>query len=228
MLMQMRFDFAALIWAFRKDTDDEDRTGIPMDHLAFYFNRYFKKSINPKNFGVADVPAMFAFIKDTVAIEDKLLTCKLQDDLDNFDIFVKLTEEGRRERSRRIEAGDETARLKFVQASAAKPAAPASGKVAPAAAAAGAKVTPAATGIAALKAGLAAKVAAAGATQAPKSAPKAAPVGLKTNPLGSTAAPKASVKLVQGTPAPKLSAASLGATQAPKAGGKSGGKGWGR
>merc|ERR1719433_360582 len=34
-------------------------------------------------------------------------------DLENPDMFVKLTEENRRERQRRIDAGDETARLKF-------------------------------------------------------------------------------------------------------------------
>merc|ERR1711874_184360 len=45
---------------------------------------------------------------------DSLLTLQLSDDVESLDIFIKLTEESRRERQRRIDAGDETARLKFV------------------------------------------------------------------------------------------------------------------
>ena len=37
----------------------------------------------------------------------------LSTELDNLDVFVKLTEESRRERQRRLDAGDETARLKL-------------------------------------------------------------------------------------------------------------------
>jgi len=42
-----------------------------------------------------------------------VLRTPLEEDLANNNIFVQLTEEYRRERTRRIEAGDETARLKF-------------------------------------------------------------------------------------------------------------------
>merc|ERR1719324_1256610 len=52
-------------------------------------------------------------IPDTVSTKDGVLSAQLADDLDGFDIFVKLAEEHRRERQRRIDAGDETARLKF-------------------------------------------------------------------------------------------------------------------
>merc|ERR1719311_738232 len=96
--------------------------------------------MNCKQYGVDDVKDVLAFIKDIVSIKDKLVIGELADDLDNFDIFVKLTEEQRRERSRRIEAGDETARLKFTA-----PPAAAAPKPAPKAEAAkaGAKATPA-------------------------------------------------------------------------------------
>merc|ERR1712139_408346 len=103
-----------LVWSFKKDTDDPDRVGIPLDHLGFYYNKYFQKSINCKAFGVAETKELLAFIHDAVVIKDSLLVSQLTDDIDHLDIFVKLTEEQRRERSRRIEAGDETARLKFL------------------------------------------------------------------------------------------------------------------
>jgi len=138
-LVRMRYQFAMLVWSFKKDSGDDERTGIPMDHLPFYYQKYFGKALNPKAFGVSDAKDMLVFIKETVTIKDKVLVCELADDLDNFDIFVKLTEEQRRERSRRIEAGDETARLKFTAPAAAAP------KPAPKAEAAkaGAKATPA-------------------------------------------------------------------------------------
>merc|ERR1711966_118178 len=109
MLVKTRFHFALLIWSFKKDTGDDDRTGIPLEHVGFYFQKYYGAALSAKN---------------------KLLVTNLNDDFDsmaNFDIFVKLTEEQRQERGRRIEAGDETARLKFV--------APAETKQAPKAAA---------------------------------------------------------------------------------------------
>merc|ERR1712216_131415 len=98
-LVKLRFEFAALIWSFKKDTGDADRVGIPLDHLNFYYNRYFKRAINHKAYGVTDVKETMAFIKDTAVIKDgNMLVGQLTDDLDNFDIFVKLAEEGRRER----------------------------------------------------------------------------------------------------------------------------------
>lgn len=112
-LVKLRFQLALLIWSFKKDTNDPDRIGIPLDHLSFYYNKYYSKAMNCKQYGVDDVKDVLAFIKDIVSIKDKLVIGELADDLDNFDIFVKLTEEQRRERARRIEAGDETARLKF-------------------------------------------------------------------------------------------------------------------
>merc|ERR1712062_207213 len=54
-------------------------------------------------------------VKDTVVIRpsDMVLEAQLSEDMDSFDIFVKLTEESRRERQRRLDAGDETVKLKF-------------------------------------------------------------------------------------------------------------------
>jgi hypothetical protein len=128
MLMKLRFDFCLLILSFKTDANDPDRAGIPLDHLTFYYQKYYSKPINFKNYGVADTKELITLIKDTVSIKEGLVVSTLSDDLDNLDIFLKLTEEHRRERQRRIDAGDETARLKFV--------APAENKPAPKAAAA--------------------------------------------------------------------------------------------
>lgn len=63
-------------------------------------------------------------IKDTVSTKDGLVVSTLSDDLESLEIFLKLTEEHRRERQRRIDAGDETARLKFQPPPESKPVAP--------------------------------------------------------------------------------------------------------
>lgn len=113
MFARLRFEFGMLTWSFKKDIDDPDRVGIPMDHVGFYFQKYFGKGLNTKQFGASDTTELLMLIKDTAGVKDNLLVSQLTDDVDNLDIFVKLTEEARRERCRRIEAGDETARLKF-------------------------------------------------------------------------------------------------------------------
>lgn len=112
-LVKTRFELALLISAFKKDSGDSDRVGIPLDHLNFYFPKYYSRSINLKTYGATEIAEVFALIKDTVAVKDSVLVSQLSDEIDALDIFVKLTEEQRRERQRRIDAGDETARLKF-------------------------------------------------------------------------------------------------------------------
>jgi len=112
-LVKLRFEYCMLVLSFKKDCDDPDRVGIPVDHVSFYYSKYFKKPINLKSYGVSAESELFALLKDVVSTKDGLLISQLSDDLENCDIFVKLTEEHRRERQRRIDAGDETARLKF-------------------------------------------------------------------------------------------------------------------
>jgi len=114
-LLQLRFDFYYLQLAFKKDVDDPERVGIYEPHLAFYYNKYYRKQLNPKYFGLSTNAEVVKLVKDTVAItqDTQVLTSVLDGDTEEVDIFVKLTEEHRRERQRRIDAGDETAKVKF-------------------------------------------------------------------------------------------------------------------
>merc|ERR1712013_634162 len=95
-LVRLRFDFAMLIASFKKDCDDPDREGIPLEHLSFYHQRYYKRSINFKMYGLAEEKEIFSLIKDIVTAKDAILVSQLSD-VDSPDIFVKLTEEHRRE-----------------------------------------------------------------------------------------------------------------------------------
>eukprot|EP00933_Yihiella_yeosuensis_P025995 TRINITY_DN2017_c0_g1_i1.p1 TRINITY_DN2017_c0_g1~~TRINITY_DN2017_c0_g1_i1.p1 ORF type:complete len:831 (-),score=286.51 TRINITY_DN2017_c0_g1_i1:267-2759(-) len=126
-LLQLRSELHLLQSGFKADVNDPDREHIPEQHLAFYYGRYFQpKQLNPKMFGFDSNSDLLDLIKDTVTLggEPIVLTSQLAEDVDTADIFVKFTEESRRERKRRVDAGDETARLKFVAPVQPAPAAP--------------------------------------------------------------------------------------------------------
>ncbi|CAE7742529.1 desi2, partial [Symbiodinium pilosum] len=122
-LLSLRFELHLLAHAFLHDCGDPERTGIYPDHLLFYYNRYYKKGLNPKNYGVEGVEArreLVALVRDSIVIcPPKVIESMLSAELEDNDIFVKLTEEARRERLRRLDAGDESARLKFATGGAA-------------------------------------------------------------------------------------------------------------
>merc|ERR1712086_995333 len=131
-LLSVRFELHLLSHASKKDVDDPERPNFVENHLAFYYNKYFKKAFNVKMFGVNDNAGLVDFIKDTVKIDAKsMLEAALADDtpLDNF---VKQTEDHRRERQRRMDAGDETAQLKFTKPSSPPPPKQSKGPQAPA------------------------------------------------------------------------------------------------
>mmetsp|Transcript_45932 Transcript_45932/g.116793 ORF Transcript_45932/g.116793 Transcript_45932/m.116793 type:complete len:927 (+) Transcript_45932:75-2855(+) len=114
-MMSLRFELHLLAHAFKRDVKDPDRIGIHVEHLAFYYNKYFKKHLNHKLFGLESIEEMLQLVKETVYItkKSKVLESLLPDDMENFSIFVMLTEEARRERNRRVDMGDESAKLKF-------------------------------------------------------------------------------------------------------------------
>lgn len=125
-LLQLRMELYYLQSAFRKDVDDPERASIPDAHIAFYYNKYFKKTLNAKNFGKNTNSDLYALVKDTVKIHEteSILCSALEDEPHSFDIFVKLAEEHRRERKRRLEAGDESQKLKVLPTACALPQVP--------------------------------------------------------------------------------------------------------
>lgn len=114
-LLQMRYELHLLQDAFKKDVNDPDREKIPEPHLTFYYSRYFGKALNPKTFGFSTNAELLDLVKDTVTLsgEPVFFSSQLSEEVDTADIFVKFTEDGRRERKRRSDAGDESAKLKF-------------------------------------------------------------------------------------------------------------------
>lgn len=115
-LLSLRYEFHLLVHAFRHDVNDPDRPSFDKVHLPFYYNKYYKKSFNCKNYGVSSIDAFVSLIQDAASIneETSFLEAVLPEETP-LEQFVKLTEEHRRERQRCIDAGDETACLKFTR-----------------------------------------------------------------------------------------------------------------
>eukprot|EP00933_Yihiella_yeosuensis_P070562 TRINITY_DN78679_c0_g1_i1.p1 TRINITY_DN78679_c0_g1~~TRINITY_DN78679_c0_g1_i1.p1 ORF type:complete len:831 (+),score=302.87 TRINITY_DN78679_c0_g1_i1:92-2584(+) len=112
-LLGLRHELVLLQDAFVKDVNDPDRTTIPENHFAFYYSKYYGKQLLPKMFDHSKLSDLLDMVKDTAVLEDSKLVMKTSADADDFAALVKSTEARRRERQRRIEAGDETVKLKF-------------------------------------------------------------------------------------------------------------------
>lgn len=112
-MMNLRAELHLMAYSFRRDVDDPERTGIHMDHLPFYYQKYFKKALNLSQLGCSDIRDLLALVKDTLFVSDqKVVESILPDDMESYSIFAKLTEEERRHRQLRIDLGEDAARLK--------------------------------------------------------------------------------------------------------------------
>jgi len=111
-LLSLRFELHLLVHAVKKDSGKE---GIPTEDVKNCYMKYLKKSLNPKNYGVESVEEVLALVKDTAIIgaRTKIVEPMVTEELAFNDIFVRLTEESRRDRQRRLDAGDVSAELKF-------------------------------------------------------------------------------------------------------------------
>merc|ERR1712066_441041 len=114
MALSLRFEVHLLAHSYRRDMDDAERPAFHESHLAFYYQKYFRKQFDFRNFGVDTPSDLLAIIKDTIEVVPKtgVLDPQLSDDTPIAN-FVKLTEDHRRERQRLMDAGDETVALRF-------------------------------------------------------------------------------------------------------------------
>lgn len=136
-LLSLRVEFHLLLHAWKKDLNDPERPSFKENHMPFYYNKYIKKQFNLKTYGVEQLTNFLEWIKEAVVVNKTtgFFEAQLDDDLP-FAEFMKFAEEHRRDRQRRVDAGDEGALLKFQRAAAA-PANPAKAPSAPGAPKAG-------------------------------------------------------------------------------------------
>ncbi|CAK0863240.1 unnamed protein product [Prorocentrum cordatum] len=113
-LMSFAFELHLMAHSFKKDCGDEDLPGLHVDHLDHYYQKYFKKGFSPQSFGKETSKDAVELVKDMVLVDSKgtLVSC-LQEEMETYQAFVKITEEARRYRNLRIDLGEEDAVLKL-------------------------------------------------------------------------------------------------------------------
>lgn len=114
MMLALRFELHLLVYCFKLDVNDVERPSFHESHLPFYYYKYFKKQLNVKHFGVESNVELIKLVEDTVEVSPQkaILEPQLSEDTP-LEIFIRLTEDHRRERQQRFDAGDETAALKL-------------------------------------------------------------------------------------------------------------------
>jgi len=113
-LLNLRAELHLLLQNFKKDLDDADRPSFVEAHLGYYYQKYFKKSWNFNQYGLAKFADLLDILKDAISVDStsNFLQAVQSEDV-ALETFLKYTEDHRRERERRVDAGDETAKLKF-------------------------------------------------------------------------------------------------------------------
>eukprot|EP00932_Pfiesteria_piscicida_P021975 SRR837773.8748.p1 GENE.SRR837773.8748~~SRR837773.8748.p1 ORF type:complete len:807 (-),score=339.40 SRR837773.8748:79-2499(-) len=121
-LLSARYEMHLLLHSFKKDVDDPDRQSFTEKDLGFYYQRYIKKSWSLRAFAADSIDKFVELIQDTLRLEEKsgFLQPVLPEDATPAQM-VRLAEQHRRERQRRMDAGDESAELKFPRGGGAAP-----------------------------------------------------------------------------------------------------------
>jgi len=113
-LMNFAFELNLLLHSFQRDVDDPDRAGVYINHLDFYYKRYFGKELRPRDFGVATLADAVDLVGDgAIYVTPKgVVTSELPAEMESYGVFAKLVENARRYRLLRLDLGDDVA-LKF-------------------------------------------------------------------------------------------------------------------
>ena len=115
-LLRIRLEIQLLMHGFKNGLVDPHRPTFLAKHFACYYNTCFEKQFNINNYGFKKLSELAEVIKDVVEIKgaEECLEPLLADTAD-FAQFVELTEAHRRDRTRCVDAGDESALLRFAR-----------------------------------------------------------------------------------------------------------------
>merc|ERR1711871_1762857 len=109
-LLGLRMELHLLAHAFVKDVNDPDRTGVPVDHVAFYYQKYFGKLLNFNSFGVQTAEELVRLVSDTIYVpKTKVLQSLVPAELESWEVFAKVTECARRHRALLVDMGRQSA-----------------------------------------------------------------------------------------------------------------------
>jgi len=112
-ILSIAYELHLCVHSFRKALDDPDRASFTEKDLAFYYNLHYGKTFNLKNYATPSWEEFKDFVKESVKLNKEEYLEVVQPEDAEQSKFVRLVEEQRRERERRVDAGDETAKIKF-------------------------------------------------------------------------------------------------------------------
>jgi len=116
-LLSLCYELHLLVHAFRHDVNDPDRPSFQESQMTYYYEKYFGKSfadlklMNLESFG-----GLCELIHETVTLNEKskFVEVLLPEDAP-IDKILRQTEKHRRDRQQCVDAGDESAMLKFTK-----------------------------------------------------------------------------------------------------------------
>merc|ERR1719215_1559379 len=89
-MLTLWFELYLLCHSIRVDANDPDRTGIYLDHLSFYYQKYFGKTLNPKEFGADNCEELIELVSDTLYLtSQKVLQTLIPEEMEKYGIFVR-------------------------------------------------------------------------------------------------------------------------------------------
>eukprot|EP00930_Biecheleria_cincta_P033958 TRINITY_DN234_c0_g1_i1.p1 TRINITY_DN234_c0_g1~~TRINITY_DN234_c0_g1_i1.p1 ORF type:complete len:881 (+),score=282.92 TRINITY_DN234_c0_g1_i1:72-2714(+) len=113
-LARLGFELHLMSYSFKKDCTDEDRLGVVLEHLPFYYKKYYGNDLDFKHYGVENASELVSLVKEYVFVNDsKVLESLMEAEIEYPQIFVKIAEETRRHRALLLDLGDESAKLKI-------------------------------------------------------------------------------------------------------------------
>mmetsp|Transcript_63019 Transcript_63019/g.114517 ORF Transcript_63019/g.114517 Transcript_63019/m.114517 type:complete len:747 (+) Transcript_63019:15-2255(+) len=122
-VLSLRFELHLLAHAFRRDVGDPERTCFHTKHLEFYYTLYYKKALKMNEYGVPSAEKLVQMVEDSVEFDASSSTMRSKlDENTPMDKFMKLAEADRRDRARRLDAGDEIASLNIPKPAETQPA----------------------------------------------------------------------------------------------------------
>eukprot|EP00971_Amphidinium_carterae_P138893 2752760-Amphidinium_carterae.1 len=112
-LLNIRFEVFLLLHAFKKDLNDPDRLTFSATDLPFYYQCYFGRPFQLRQFGSTKFSDFMELVEGSFALgADDMLESLLSEDTPPEE-FIRQTELHRRDRRERLDAGDESAKLSF-------------------------------------------------------------------------------------------------------------------
>ncbi|CAE6920097.1 Hnrnpu [Symbiodinium sp. CCMP2592] len=114
MMLELRFQLHVLVHGYKHCMNDPGRVSFHESHTQFYFETFWGRELSLRNYGVESIAELLRMVRDTIEVlpNNSVLDPQLSDDtpLENF---VRLTEDYRRDRLRKLDAGDQTAALRL-------------------------------------------------------------------------------------------------------------------